>query len=306
MSASPIPSGFKFRQPDTIQSQRAKFMIFGAPGIGKTLTATDFPSAVLIDTEKGATQPHYVDKLRKSGAWYMGPEDGSTLIDVVTQQVEALATKAHDRKTLILDSISHLWNLTCAEKEKAVGNSYNRDRKEAMPHFRRLFSWIDRLDMNVIIIAHEREKYEKGVSVGQTYDGPDKWDYMLDLTGRVIRQGESRKLVIIKTRLKAFPDNAIIPWTYDEFASRYGRENLEATAQVVTLAKPDQIAAFNELTRILNTPRERIEKFLAAANADSIEELPATYLDKAIKTLRAEIGALSKEPNINITGKETK
>lgn len=290
-----LPKGLKGRTPDQIIASRAKFLIFSKAGAGKTWGATDFPNCYLIDTEGGATRPQYVAKMQKSGVFYMGKEDGSLNIEEVTRQVEILATqKGHDRKTLIIDSISKLFNHKCAEMEKTSGNKFSADRKAAMPFLRRLMFWINQLDMNVILTAHEKEKYENNESVGQTFDGPDKLDYDLDLVGRVIIQAGVRKLKIMKSRIHEFPDSDLIPWSYDEFANRYGRDLLEAESQIVVMATAEQIQEFEMLIKLLNIPSEKVAKRLTDYGAETPAELNCGAITAIVTALRTSVAKIQK------------
>ena len=72
--------------------------------------AIDFPSVFYVDTEGGADLAHYTDKLSKSGGVYLGPEDGACDFATVLGQIKALASEAHSHKTLVIDSISKLFN----------------------------------------------------------------------------------------------------------------------------------------------------------------------------------------------------
>jgi RecA/RadA recombinase len=162
---------------------KPKVLIFGPPGCGKTWTALEFPRVYYIDTEGGASLPHYQERLRKAGGVYLGKEDGSNDFREVIREVQSLATTPHDYLTLVIDSFSKLYNLASAQAELAVGNDYGRDRKEANKPTRQLMIWLDKLDMNVVLICHQRDKWSKVggelQNLGVTFDGFEKLEYDL-------------------------------------------------------------------------------------------------------------------------------
>src|SRR4051812_44887619 len=109
-------SKLKAKDPQTAEPSKPKILIFGKPGVGKTWTSIDFPSCYYIDTEGGADLAHYTEKLKKAGGVYMGPEDGSLDFPTVIEQFQALASEKHEFKTVIVDSISKLFNTAVANE----------------------------------------------------------------------------------------------------------------------------------------------------------------------------------------------
>src|SRR6478736_9206124 len=96
-------------KPDLIKPRKPKILAYGGSGVGKTWMSLDFPNVYYIDSEGGATQPQYKEKLKASGALYLGPDDGAASFDIVLDQVKALATQSHDRSTLVIDSMTKLF-----------------------------------------------------------------------------------------------------------------------------------------------------------------------------------------------------
>lgn len=179
-------SKLKAKDPSAAKPSKPKILIFGKPGVGKTWQALDFPSVYYIDTEGGANKPEYLDKLRVSGGVYMGPEDGSLDFPTIIEQVKALCSEKHSYKTLVIDSISKVFNHAVALEaerlsEQQKKNEWGLDRKPAVAFMRRLVAWLSKLDMNVILIAHSKAEWGTDATgerkeIGQTYDGWDKLD----------------------------------------------------------------------------------------------------------------------------------
>lgn len=285
-----LPKGLKGRVPDDIVAGRIKIIIYGDPGVGKSHPCCEFPSAYIMDTEGGAELPEYAARMKAAGAFYLGRRDGSQDIDTVCEQVRILATQPHDRKTLVIDSITHLYNIACSNAEAKVGNQFGRHKAEANPKFRRLLGFIDQVDMNVIVVAHPAKKYIGNESAGVEPETPPKWAHLFHVVMRIERQGNGRKAFVEKSRVLAFPECQMIPWSYAEFASRYGREHLEAEQKPVEPATAEQVSAIVGLVPKAKVTDEEIEKWLGQVNAQSWSDLPFDRADKLIShlTKRAE------------------
>jgi hypothetical protein len=283
-------SKLKAVDPKAAEASKPKVLIFGKPGVGKTWTSLDFPSVYYMDTEGGADLSHYTDKLKKAGGVYFGPDQGSLSFDTVLEQIQALATEDHEYKTLVIDSISKLFNIEVAKEAERLGekNAFGADKKPAIAYMRRLVSWLTRLDMNVILIAHEKPQWGtdgKGerTEIGTTFDGWDKLEYELHLCLNIARQGQSRIARIRKSRLVGFPDGEAFNWSYEEFANRYGKDVIEKSGNKIELATSEQIFNLNELLKIVRLPDGQQEKWLKAANVETFEEMDAEKMVKVIE-----------------------
>jgi hypothetical protein len=147
------------KAPKAAEPSKPKILIYGASGVGKTWTSLDFPNCYYIDTEDGANLTHYTDKLEKSGGVYMGQADGSLDFQTVIDQVKALATEDHEYKTLIIDSITKLYNTVIANEAERLGDkdAFGASKKPAIGLMRQLVNWLYRLDMNVILLLTKSE-----------------------------------------------------------------------------------------------------------------------------------------------------
>ena len=173
-----------------IQARHPTILLYGPSGVGKTVLTTQFPDVYFIDSEGGATQPEYRQRLIDAGALYLGPNDGAASLDVVLDQVKALATTAHDRKTLVIDSITKVFTNEVsreAERLQDAGkkNEFGADRKPAVGAMRQLVAWLPRLNMNVILIAGETAEWGlvngERAQIGTTFDCWPRLEYELDL-----------------------------------------------------------------------------------------------------------------------------
>lgn len=285
--------------PDLIKPRKPKILVYGASNAGKTWFTLDWPDIYFIDVEGGATQPEYREKLKASGGAYLGPDDGAASFDVVMDQVRALATEEHDRRTLVIDSMTKLFaNEIAREAERLTQerkkNEFGADKKPAVNYMRQLVSWLTRMDMNVILICGEVAEWGKDANgertqIGSTFDCWPRLEYELDLAIQVIRLGNSRYGKVRKSRIAAFEYANTFDWSYDVFASMYGRDVVEESSAPLVCTTPDQLTEINRLLGIIKLEEGTVEKWLAAANVSAWDEMAADRAAKAIDYLKGRI-----------------
>lgn len=278
--------------PKSAIPSKPKILIFGLPGAGKTWAAIDFPSVYYIDTEGGADLGHYTDKLKASGAAYMGPADGSNDFPTLLDEVQQLATTKHNYKTLVIDSFSKVFNTQVALTQEAMEkrgevDAFGASKKQAIGYTRRLVAWMNKLDMNVILICHQKSQWKDGKEVGVTFDGWDKLEYELHLALRIQKVGPDRKAFTGKTRLVPFPEGESFPWSYAEFAKRYGQEVMETAATPTVLANDEQVAEYKGFQAKLKLEPSIIEKL----NIEDPSEMEAEKIEKWLVWLRGQSAA---------------
>lgn len=293
-------SRLKAVAPKAAEPSKPKVLIFGRPGSGKTFTSLEFPQCYFIDTEGGANLRHYIERLDKSGGVYLGQEHGSNDFVTVLEQIQALATEEHPYKTLVIDSVSHLFGTEIANEQDRMAGENKKDewgasRKGAVSYMRRIVNWIDRLDMNVILVAHERDEYGmvngKREAVGKTFDCWDKLEYILHLALHINRTGPSRYAKVRKTRLLGFPEGDTFEWSYSDFADRYGRDIIEGEVKKAVVASPEQLAELREYMERVKMPDDWLEKCLKRGKSERIEEMEADNISAMVKMLKERIVA---------------
>jgi hypothetical protein len=293
-----MASRLRAKDPKAAEPSKPKVLIYGKSGVGKTWQALDFPGVYYIDSEGGADLSHYTDKLQKAGGVYMGPSDGACEFSVVIEQFKALATEQHDYRTVVVDSISKIFNSAVALEAERLGdkNGFGADKKPAIAAMRQLVAWIDRIDMNVILIAHESAEWgqnDKGerVEIGATFDCWPKLEYELHLALRIIKQGKARKAFVRKTRLLGFPEGEIFPWDYATFADRYGRDVIEGSVKQISLATPEQLAEVARLLESVKVEPDFVEKCFGRFKASAWSEVDTEQIAKTITYLRGKVAA---------------
>jgi len=292
-------SKLKAKPPSLDYSGRIKMHIYGAPKVRKTWLALSFPKPFYFDTEGGARRSHYQARLKASGGQYMGPEDGTLDFDTLIEQMKLLATTKHDYKTLVIDSDTKIFQTQIAISGEAIEKSgneiaFSNDKKDAVRAMRRMVNWLTRLDMNVILISHEVDKYgknEKGQSeiIGVKPDSWPKLEYELDLSVHAVNRGPSFLGIVEYSRLPEFPKLAQFPLEYEEFANRYGRELIEGTTKALVLSTPEQVTELTRLVDLLKFPAEDVKKWLVKANAESFAEMDTAIIAKCIEFLQSKI-----------------
>ncbi len=266
-------------KPESMQ-KRLKALFYGSAGVGKTMAAIQFPKPYIIDTEGSTDKKQYVAAISKN--------DGAVLItqdfDELMVEVRTLLTEKHDYKTLIIDSLTILYNDLLDKAEKKVGSEFGRHYNEANKKMKSLLNFLFRLDMNVIITSHSKNEYGQNLAVlGQTFDCYKKLDYLFDLVFEIQKRAKDRVGIVKKSRIESFPDGETFPFSYDEIAKRYGAEVMEREAVSEKLATKEQIARLKELIELYKEPQEIIDKWLSKANAESFDEMNESIIVKLIK-----------------------
>lgn len=286
--------------PETVEPKKPKVLIFGPPGVGKTWTALDFPGVYYFDTEGGADLGHYRDRLRAAGGMYFGPDQGSLDFDTVIGQVEALATEKHNYKTMVFDSITKLFNAAITDEQLRLGDkdAFGASKKGPIRQMTRLVRWINRADMNAVIIAHQKDmwgKDDKGNRevVGATFDAWEKLEYELHLVMRISSMGTGantkRFANIGKSRLTGFPNGERFDWNFATFAERYGKDVIEKEVRQIVLASPEQVAELNRLLELVKLPDGTTDKWLSKASVDSFEEMDTETIQKCTQFLTEKL-----------------
>lgn len=285
-------SKLKAKDPKSAEPSKPKMVLFGPSGVGKTWFSLSFPKVYYIACEDGASRSHYTDRLKSSGGVYLGREDGALDFDVLIDQVKALATEKHEYKTLVVDSITKIFNEAVSREADRLGekNAFGADKKPAIAHMRRLISAVSRLDMNVLLIAHEKAEWgvdSKGdrAEIGKC---PDCWDnliYELDLAFQARKRGALRECLTKKSRLVGFPEGEAFKLDFGEFSTRYGVDIIDKESKPIIVATEDQVREILRLVDLLKIDAATIDKWHEKANAESFAEYSQETAAKVIESL---------------------
>jgi hypothetical protein len=300
------------KKPTVPTHRRFKAIVHGKSGVGKTWFALGLPNLYYVDAEGGAREAHYKERMIERGIVEVGPEQGASDFNVVLDEFKTLATTRHGFKSVALDSFTSLYLGKAAEAEEALGSDFGRDKKEANKPTRQLMRWINRMDLNVLLLCHSKDKWEnvtggngktERVSTGQTFDGYEKLEYELDLMIEALPGGAGKPPigVVRKSRLREFPVGDRFQLTYEEFGSRFGREHLEQDATPIELPTADEVAKLRRLVKAAEVSDETQAKWLHKAEAESFEETPREVVQKLIAFCESKLESItSNAPEVPV------
>lgn len=275
----------KAKKP-VVKNNRLKLFMYGNAKVGKTTLGIQFPKPYIIDTEGTTDKKKYVDLINKV--------DGDVLVtqdfDELVEQVKDLLTLKHDYKTLVIDSLTILYNDLLDKSALKVGTEFGRHYGEANKKVKNLINLLLRLDMNVIITSHAKNEYGDKLQVlGSTFDCYKKLDYIFDLILEIQKRGKDRVAIVKGTRLEEFGEGEVFPCSYNEFKNRYSTEALERESVAQEIA---DIAQVNELLRLidlLKVPVEIYQKWLDKATSETWQDMPKDAIQKCIDHLTSKI-----------------
>jgi len=283
--------GLRAKEPIIKESTRAKILVSGEAGAGKSFFSLQFPNVYYMDCEAGAERKQYQDLLKKSGGVYFGREDGAADFDEVIKEMKALATEKHSYKTVVIDSLSYLYNQKAAEAEILVGSAFGADRKEANKPCRQLIRWIDKIDMNVVLVAHQKSDWsnrDKDGQPGTTFDAYDKVSYELDLWLEIL----DKKFVVRKTRIESFAEGMSFDRNYKSFAELFGQQGIDKEVNSIVLANEAEIKTATKLAQGLNMSDDELLKLWKKANVEDWSEMTRDQIQSCMKYLADKIDKL--------------
>ena len=288
--------------PAEVAPSKPKILIFGEGGVGKTTFASHFPKPYYIDSERGANREQYVRLLKASGGLYYEEDSLENVVD----ELETLATTEHPYQSVVIDSFTKLYNNAIAQTEEDMRKrsekpAFGSQNKPAADLARRMIRWITRVDMNVILICHEKAEWEKGEQTGWTFDGYPKLNYELDLSMRATLVGnDGRRVKVTKSRIESLPMGAGFEFSFEEFANRYGKDVILGEVKPFIQATREQHDMLRGYFATLEYSDERWTKMLASAKpaAESFDEVSDEQASKWIAMLAPLVENKKAEPKI--------
>jgi len=287
--------------PTITTPRKPQILIFGDTGVGKTFGALGFPNVYMIDCEGGATRHQYTSKLEKNGGAYFGIAQGSNNFNDVIEQVRALREEKHNFKTLVIDSITTLFDKEVQEEQDRMERDKTKDafgasKKPAIRQMRRLLNLLRDADINVILIARETIEWGKDEK-GNPIEVSKKWDtfkdvaYDLDLILRVVKLGgtDIRNAIVFKSRIKEFVNEEAFKWDYNTFAHKYGADIINRTSKPVNLCTKEQINELSSLRSIWKEPDGFLDTLLKREAVESIDQIKQNKMQDYIEHIKSRI-----------------
>lgn len=299
-----MASKLKAKPPEPVTTGKSKSLLFGKTGTGKTWFALSFPRPFYYDAEGGAKLGHYQERIKQAGGGYMGPRDGTQDFSTLIDQIDALSTEKHEYQTLVIDSVTKLWQIALQAESERLGSKdvFGASKKAPTSWMRKLIGRVDRLDMNVVFIAHEATEWGKDDSgqrteIAKIPDVYEKLSHELDLTLRVEKLSPVlRAATVFKTRLTGFPDGERFDLMrgkedvgYAEFSKRYGKDFIEAAVVPIVLATDEQVAEINRLLGIIKVEEKELEKMKTKLDIDEWAEMRTEDATKMVGWLKGKM-----------------
>lgn len=269
----------KAKKP-VLKEQRFKAVIYANRGVGKTHLCCSFPDTYFIDTEGLESHEHFVKMLINNGSDLTRINELSEII----AEVKTLLSTKHDYKTLVIDSITFPFHLLAnmeadrlAKKGKGEteGTEFGANMAKAKRQVFELGMLLTRLDMNVLVTAHEKTKYADGKELGKMSDVNDKIEYALGSVINLRLLGDKVKAYIEKSRYTALPRNQFIDFDngYEILCDKLGKSVFTKESTAESLSTKEQLEEAKRLIKVLSVPEEWLTKKIVACRAVSLDQL---------------------------------
>lgn len=245
----------KNEKRDVTKDNKIKMWVYGAPFIGKSYLANQFPDALFLNTDgnvKFIDSPFVAikDDIKVEGriktkifAW-----------DTFESAVDEIIAGNHEFKTIVVDLLDDVYEASRLkvydklgiehEHDAGYGKGYDMVKTEFLPIIRKLTN----SDYNVILISHEvvsefiKKNGEKRSTISTTLPVKvaNKISGMVDFVGRLVEENGER-YISFKTSNTVFGGGRLevqadkIPSSYSEIAKLY--EELAVEPKTTTKAK---------------------------------------------------------------------
>lgn len=278
-----------------LEPNRFRALIYGNKGVGKTHFTVSIPSVYYIDTEGSLKYKRFVEKLEANKS------DSVALYELeeIIKEVKELISTKHDYKTLVIDSISFPYNLLShLEVERLTkknpdkeGTEFGANMAKAKRLTFHLGILLTRLDMNVIVTAHEKTKYLDGKEMGKEPDVNEKMGYALGTQIHLRLQGKAVKAFVEKSRYSELKNQELIDFDdgYGVIKKLFGEEIFLREAVKEELATEVQIKEVRRLQELLNYSEENLQKWLISKHSHSLDEVKASDIERLIEFFNTKI-----------------
>jgi len=212
--------------PPKETNRRLKLFLFGEPGVGKSYFSTHFNSPYYIDTERGVARAKYIDNIiRNQGIVFY-----TRKFDELYQEIVALSAVQHPYQTLVIDSITTIYNNLIEEELLKIENAGRRPKiaeeyQRANMQFKKLVGLLLDIDMNVIVTAHAKKEYGAEMQViGTTFDAYKKIAFMFDVVIEAFIKKGRYMAISKKSRLLDLMPEQEFEFSFSEFSRLYKKE----------------------------------------------------------------------------------
>lgn len=119
--------------------------------------------------------------------------------------MRALLSEKHPYRTLVLDPITTVYDDLVDKCAKQHGEEWGKHYREAGKVMKQLRNLLLRLDMSVVVTAHNKPEYGDDMKkIGSTFDGWKKLDFAFDLVIELRRkEGSCDRTELCRYRFQA-------------------------------------------------------------------------------------------------------
>jgi len=310
-----------FSKPEPTEAPRRKILLWGPTGTGKTRTALGFPKPAVIDLERGTS--FYASEFDFEVLPPASPDD-------IMRAVKWLRDNRHDFKTLVIDPISVYWaalqrkwsDIFLARLSNRPGFKHEffelgpREWSTIKSEFAELVSVLMQLDMNVVVVAHDKVTYDATGSfmkaVGSGPDTEKNMDRMFDVVIRCERvdtpQDPSKPRVAakfvghtIKDRSNRLPES--FPLSAETIADALGRDDLERAAVPRVVASPETVSMIHQCVETLDLSDDKVRSGLERYGVKTFDDLKPKEALEVLCRLR-NLVAKKNEPDAAVASAE--
>lgn len=278
--------------------KRFRMCLYGREKVGKSYFLTGLPGVCYMDSELVAIHGQYQRRLQEASGVYR--EDVTSLSDLRMFLNQMKMSRNHGLHTIVIDSITKLeQNEIAAEQElmaqKNQKEAFGSSRQPMIQLMRRLIAAITYLDMNVILVAHEKPEYADGKSVGFKPDCYEKIPYELDLCLRMLSRSS---MSIVGSRLEALPQgNTFLPEAFLE-GLRQEHPGFSEPAQEDARVTEEEVKNIEALFRLQGGP-ELVTRMrgmaLSRAGVESFSEMSHNDIEALSKELSERIKNMASQ-----------
>jgi hypothetical protein len=226
----------QFFKEATSDGRRLKMYIYGGEGVGKTVSALQFPAPAVIDTQKGTD--YYVDSFDFAilDAESFGKDSSDP--DFIEEVIEDLAMDPGPYKTFVIDSMTDVCDKILQKRIQYRKDKTGKTEYELNPadygwvkgYVKKFIHNLLALDMNIIATAESANEYSSTSGdfmevIGTKPEGHKKIPHLFDVVIELTKEGEQRRAHVKKDRTRKLPENFI--YSYDALLGYLDKDNLE-------------------------------------------------------------------------------
>lgn len=260
---------------DDQKNSPLRILAFGDHGLGKTYTGINcFTDSILVDIEDGSLQ--YSDILEKNKHARVRTDKFHEVVGFV----ESLNKDRHQYSTVMVDSLSMIWDQILAECRKSILGSegkceYGKEYIEAGLHFKHFVNELIQTKSNLWLIAHEKKTINDRLEVFVA-DTWKKTAYLLDI---VVRFLPNERVQVEKSRLKCLPQKNMKRSEFEAIIKENGIGIPE-----YDFVSEERVQEFNELNKENKYEERHMRKIFAKLGCSCVEQLTNKEMDKLILT----------------------